>query len=582
MAFEVYTDGTPTDGANPWIDALVWGGAWDDADGGTVTISYTMMSGTGTGGQTMPWTDAEMQVIDRVTKAWEKVANIDFVETSANSADVHMWKLTKSQIGNGVLGQSEVPGYSGGYPLYYDINGQAAEWKNGQNKGGFGYMVALHELGHLLGLAHPHDGGSAVDGTTFPGVFDSSDLGTYNLNQGIFTTMSYNAGWQDKYPHHDFDDYGWQATPMALDIAAIQAIYGANMNVATGDDSYALNGSNGKGTYWECIWDTGGVDKINYGGSKDCRIDLREAPLVGPNAGGYVSYVKGIVGGFTIANGVTIETAIGGSGDDVIKGNSADNVLTGRNGGDQIKGFDGNDILKGGKGTDKLYGGVGDDTFYMSSGNDLFKGGADTDTLVATGSAGVRVDLSKSGTQSTGLGTQKFVDIENLTGTNKGDRLKGNAQANELQGRDGHDKLYGAAGNDSINGGAGNDTIFGGTGDDTIQGDSGFDQLAGKDGADTFVFASSTDSATGNTRDVIRDFLSGTDVIDLSQIDADTALLGDDAFVFGGTTSTANGVWYALSGADAIVYMDVDGDGVADSEISLLGVGSVSASDFLL
>ena len=26
MAFETYTDGTPTNGANPWIDSLVWGG----------------------------------------------------------------------------------------------------------------------------------------------------------------------------------------------------------------------------------------------------------------------------------------------------------------------------------------------------------------------------------------------------------------------------------------------------------------------------------------------------------------------------------------------------------------------------
>jgi serralysin len=494
--------------------------------------------------------------------------------SSANTADVHMWKLTNNQIGPGVLGQSEVPNYSSGFPLYYDLNGQATEWENGKNKGGYGYMVALHELGHLLGLAHPHDGGTAPDGTTFPGVFDSYDLGKHNLNQGIFTIMSYNAGWQSKYPNHDFVDYGWQATPMALDIAAIQAIYGANMNAATGDNAYALSGSNGKGTYWECIWDAGGVDKINYGGSKDCRIDLREAPLVGPNAGGYVSYVKGIVGGFTIANGVTIEKAIGGKGDDVIKGNSADNVLSGRGGADKIRGYDGDDRLKGGGGTDKLYGGAGNDKLFMSAGNDVIKGGADTDTLIATGNQGVRINLSKTGAQKTGIGTQTFVDIENLTGTRKGDRLKGDAQANDLQGQKGHDKLYGAAGNDVIRGGAGNDTIFGGTGDDTLEGGSGLDQLWGKEDADTFVFASASDSGMGSARDVIHDFVSGTDKIDLSQI--------DDDFVFSGTAAAANGVWYALNGSDAIVYMDVDGDGVADSEISLLGVSSLSATDFLL
>ena len=34
------------------------------------------------------------------------------------------------------------------------------------------------------------------------------------------------------------------------------------------------------------------------------------------------------IGGFTIANGVTIENATGGSGNDTLTGNSAANVLT--------------------------------------------------------------------------------------------------------------------------------------------------------------------------------------------------------------------------------------------------------------
>ena len=104
---------------------------------------------------------------------------------------------------------------------------------------------------------------------------DMGDLGTYNLNQGIFTTMSYNDGWQTA-PHGSppSEGYGYQSTMMALDIAVLQSKYGANTSHATGNNSYVLPGSNGTGTYYEAIWDAGGTDEITYGGSRRTYIDL--------------------------------------------------------------------------------------------------------------------------------------------------------------------------------------------------------------------------------------------------------------------------------------------------------------------
>ncbi len=117
---------------------------------------------------------------------------------------------------------------------------------------------------------------------------------------------------------------------MALDIAVIQAKYGANLDFATGDDVYRLPEANRPGTFFSCIWDAGGDDRIVFGGARDCTIDLRAATLLGEEGGGgWVSHARGIYGGFTIANGVVIEGASGGGGDDTLRGNAAGNRLSG-------------------------------------------------------------------------------------------------------------------------------------------------------------------------------------------------------------------------------------------------------------
>lgn len=566
-AFEIVIDGTPTNGANPWIDSLVWGGAWRDGNGGTVTISYAAMSSGG-----MAWTQADRTAVSRAMAAWEKVANVDFVETSAAAADVQLFKMTDAGIASyfdipGVLGYSEVPGYSWGEPLYMVFNGQAASWSaSGLRPGGFGYLTILHELGHQLGLAHPHDGGSAGDATRFPGVANQSSTGRYELNQGIWTTMSYNDGWETRYPQHSAVGYGWQATPMALDIAAIQLIYGANMSAATGDNTYTLPGANVASTAWRCIWDAGGVDAIVYGGPGVCQIDLREAPLTGPHAGGFVSYVQGIVGGFTIANGVSIERATGGSGADTLNGNGIDNRLVGRGGADVLRGFGGDDTMLGGAGADVLVGAAGNDTFVISSGDDRYSGGAGIDTLRIGMTHGAVINLGSTGPQETGFGRQTFLSIENVVGGAMVDRLRGSAQANLIDGGDGNDVLRGEAGADTLIGGNGADKLFGGADSDS----------------DVFVFRTISESGLGADADVVHDFVSGIDRLDLGAMDADSGTAGDDAFVFNGTAAAANAVWYEVQGSDVNVFMDVDGDGIADASIVMVSVAGLTAGDFIL
>lgn len=271
-ATTILIDGTPTNGADKYIDSLVWGGRWIDADGGKVTISYSAANGKHEGADTVGWSAEALVALDSALALWESVANIDFVKVKASEADVLFWAGTASQAGGrNILGWSEIPGYNDTEVLNTLFNAQDSSWDwgwygNAFTPGSLAFVTLVHEIGHLLGLAHPHDGGSAPDATTFPGVVWPWDDG-YGWNVGFYTTMTYNDGYPYFDPGFYSQEYGLQYGPMALDIAAIQTIYGANTTYAAGNDTYHLPTTDGLGTHWSCIWDTGGIDTISNAGS---------------------------------------------------------------------------------------------------------------------------------------------------------------------------------------------------------------------------------------------------------------------------------------------------------------------------
>lgn len=81
----------------------------------------------------------------------------------------------------------------------------------------------------------------------------------------------------------------------------------------------------------------------------------------------------------------------------------------------------------------------------------------------------------------------RYVNIENISGSDFADTIKGDAGSNKLLGGFGDDRIYGRQGNDNVGGRTGNDYVHGGAGDDKVEGNKGNDKLVGGSGQDTLI-----------------------------------------------------------------------------------------------
>jgi Ca2+-binding RTX toxin-like protein len=162
-----------------------------------------------------------------------------------------------------------------------------------------------------------------------------------------------------------------------------------------------------------------------------------------------------------------------------------------------------------------------------------------------------------------------YNNVENLTLTGT---TAINATGNSL-----NNTLTGNSAANTLNGGIGNDTMIGGGGADT---------LTGGTGADTFDYNATSETGVGvGLRDIITDFVSGQDKIDLSGIDANGSTAGDPVFSFIGTAafSATAQVRAVFDGTNTIVQGNIGGGNgnTVDFEILLSGNVPFVATDLI-
>lgn len=530
-----------------YIETLRMGNKWDLTTGETLSYSYFDSSsnvpyiGYPAGGVNPPAAISSLIAfqsnLDTAFNLWDQssaltLEKITELGTSVGEMRVAYTDNTQTPPGSAAYAFGPGNGTING-DIWFD---QTQTSNQAFNQGDYGFMTALHEIGHALGLSHPFDGGSATQATLSANVDNiRNTLMSYtNTDRNLVLTVTNNGqgGWTA-----NFSTGVYASTPMLYDVETIEYLYGDSTSTRAADSTYSWSASP---KILETIVDSGGVDTIDASNqSRTNTINLNSGAF---SSIGYwsqadqLAYYQSLYGGNTaqtlqnyitssnaaygtsdvlytgadnisIAYSAVIENAIGGSASDSIVGNAINN---------RLKGNAGNDSLTGGGGTDTaVFGGSYTNyTITQSGGSWTVQDNIGTDGLdtltgiqylefsdltwdLTTGastapqpgaSVSSLMDVSYrryvgatryNSVANDGLTAKISASKESILNASPSNVISGGAGADILVGSDGDDVLAAGAGDDDVQAGAGNDLIIGGNGegDDIYIGGSGEDTI---------------------------------------------------------------------------------------------------------
>lgn len=189
-----------------------------------------------------------------------------------------------------------------------------------------------------------------------------------------------------------------------------------------------------------------------------------------------------------------------------------------------IVGNDSNNILYGTASSDAIDGRGGSDTMYGRDGHDTYYLDRASDMVVENAGQGYDTVVAKA-TYYLPANVERLV-LAQGAGAIEG---RGNGGDNALYGNESANYLRGYQGNDRIDGGKGNDVLY------------------GNDGRDVFVY-----SHVGDGHDSVRDYVQGTDLIDLRQVAVNGATVSVKANTVGGSD-----IWLDPDGSGSMAAQNI-------------------------
>ena len=331
--------------------------SWGPVYGQPVTLSYGFLSYP----ESLKFTPGQMAATEEALQLWSDVANIKFVSpvgvgdspyvdggivqiNFVNNFEPN--RNSEAKLGGGVVGSAVQVGFNLAHTGATDLA-----------LGSYDRQALIHEIGHAIGLVHPGPYNAGDVGEPQPTYeADAYSLGGHApvLGHELLLRGLHGRGFQGRISQH--------APPVRhrRRPAPLRCEHGD----AEGSHHLRLQLQRRQ----ICIphrW-CGRQGRVRHLGCRRQRIHSNlsgytEHQAINLAAGSFTD-AGGLKGNIAIAEGVTIENAVGGSGTRTdIYGNAVANHLYGGAGDDVLYGYGGIDTLEGGEGDDHLFGGSEND-----------------------------------------------------------------------------------------------------------------------------------------------------------------------------------------------------------------------------